>query len=48
LANGQTESAIRSLRRATAINGDNGTYRLALAAALAADRQDDSARQVLL
>jgi tetratricopeptide (TPR) repeat protein len=48
LVNGQTESAIRSLRRATAIDRDNRSYRLALAAALAADRQDDSARQVLL
>ena len=48
LAGGQTEPAIRALRRATAINRDNRTYRLALAAALAADRQDDAARQVLL
>jgi tetratricopeptide (TPR) repeat protein len=48
LASGQTESAIRALRRAAAINRDNRTYRLALAAALAADRQDDAARQVLL
>jgi tetratricopeptide (TPR) repeat protein len=48
LANGETESAIRALRRATAINRDNRAYRLALAAALAADRQDDAARQVLL
>ena len=48
LAAGQTESAIRALRRATAINRDNRTYRLALAAALAADRQDDAATQVLL
>jgi Tfp pilus assembly protein PilF len=47
-AAGQTESAIRALRRATAINRDNPTYRLALAAALGADRQDDAARQVLL
>jgi tetratricopeptide (TPR) repeat protein len=48
LAAGQTESAIKALRRATAINRDNRVYRLALAAALAADRQDDAARQVLL
>ena len=48
LASGRTESAIRALRRATAINRDNRTYRLALAGALAADRQDDAARQVLL
>jgi tetratricopeptide (TPR) repeat protein len=48
LAGGQTETAIQSLRRAAAINRDNRRYRLALAAALAADRQDESARQVLL
>ena len=48
LAGGQTESAISALRRATAINRDNPTYRLALAGALAAGRQDDAARQVLL
>jgi tetratricopeptide (TPR) repeat protein len=48
LAAGQSEPAIRALRRAMAINRDNRTYRLALAAALAADRQDDAARQVLL
>jgi tetratricopeptide (TPR) repeat protein len=48
VAGGQTEPAIRALRRATAIDRDNRTYRLALAAALAADRQDDAARQVLL
>ncbi len=47
LAVGQTESAIKALRRATAINRDNRTYRLALAAALAAGGQDDEARQVL-
>jgi tetratricopeptide (TPR) repeat protein len=48
LARGQTDSAIRALRRATAINRDNRAYRLALAAGLAADRQDDAARRVLL
>jgi len=48
LSGGQTQLAIRALRRATAINRDNRSYRLALAAALAADRQDDAARQVLL
>ena len=48
LAGGQTEPAIRALRRATAINRDNRPYRLALAGGLAADRQDDAARQVLL
>ena len=48
LVGGQTESAIKALRRATAINRDNRTYRLALAGALAAGGQDDAARQVLL
>ncbi len=48
LAGGQTELAIKALRRATAIDRDNRTYRLALAAALAADQQDDAARHVLL
>ena len=48
LANGRTEPAIQALRRATAINRDDRAYRLALAGALAADRQDDAARQVLL
>jgi tetratricopeptide (TPR) repeat protein len=48
LANGRTEGAIQALRRAAAINRDNRAYRLALAGALAADRQDDAARQVLL
>jgi tetratricopeptide (TPR) repeat protein len=48
LAGGQAGSAIRALRRATAIDRDNRDYRLALAASLAADRQDDVARQVLL
>ena len=37
LADGRTEAAIKALRRATAISRDNRTYRLALAAALAAD-----------
>jgi tetratricopeptide (TPR) repeat protein len=48
LAAGRTESAIRSLRRATAIDRENRSYRLALAAALGADRRDEFARQVLL
>lgn len=48
LASGNTESAITALRRAAAIDRDNRAHRLALAAALAADRQDDAARQVLL
>jgi len=48
LGGGETESAIKALRRATAFNRDNRTYRLALAGALAAGLQDDAARQVLL
>ena len=48
LAGGRPEAAIEALRRATAISRDDRTYRLALAAALAADRRDDAARQVLL
>lgn len=48
LAEGRTELAITALRRATAISRDNRSYRLALSASLAADRQDDAARQVLL
>ncbi len=48
LAESETESAIRALRRATAINRDDRSYRLALAAALGAGHQDDAARQVLL
>lgn len=48
LADGQIEPAIRALRRATAINRDNRAYWLALASGLAADHQDDAARQVLL
>lgn len=48
LAAGETDSAIRSLRRASAINRDNRAYRLTLAAGLAAGGQDDAARQVLL
>jgi tetratricopeptide (TPR) repeat protein len=48
LAGGRTDPAVTALRRATAIDPDNRTYRLALAAALAAARQDAAARQVLL
>jgi len=48
LTGSNIEAAIQSLRHATAIDRDNRRYRLALAAALAADRQDVSARQVLL
>jgi tetratricopeptide (TPR) repeat protein len=48
LADGRAQSAVRSFRRATAINRDDRSYRMALAAALSAARQDESARQVLL
>lgn len=42
------EEAVTSLRRATAIDRDNGGYRLRLAEALAASGHDGAARQVLL
>lgn len=48
LADGHTAPAILALRRATAIARDDRAFQLALAAALAADQQDDAARQVLL
>jgi hypothetical protein len=48
LAAGRIEASIKALRRASAIDRDERRYRLALAAALGADRQDDAARQVLL
>ena len=48
LAAGRTDLAIRALRRATAINRDDRRYRLALAGALAEDRQDAVAMQVLM
>lgn len=48
LAAGQSEAAVRALRRATAIDRDNRAYALALARALASAGQDDAARQVLL
>ncbi len=48
LAAGRTEPAINALRRATALDRDHRAYGLALARALAASQQDDSARQVLL
>ncbi len=48
LVGGQTMAAVTALRRAAAMERDNRRYRLALAAGLAADRQDDAARQVLL
>lgn len=48
LAEGRTDSAIRALRRAVALDRNTRTYRLALASALAAGGQDDLARQVLL
>ena len=48
LAAGRTDTAVRALRRATSLNRDQRTYRLALASALAASGQDEPARQVLL
>lgn len=48
LQRGRTTDAIRAFRHAAAISRENRTYQLALAAGLAADRQDDSARQILL
>jgi Tfp pilus assembly protein PilF len=43
-----TEGAITALRRATAKDPSDSTYRLALASALMASHQDDAARQVLM
>jgi tetratricopeptide (TPR) repeat protein len=40
--------AVAALRHAVAIDRDNAVYRLALAGALAAEGQDDAARQVLV
>lgn len=48
LAGGDRPSAITALRRATALDGDNRVYQLALAAGLAASEEDTAARQVLL
>ena len=48
LVAGRTDLAIRALRRATAINRDDRPYRIALAGALAEDRQDAVAMQVLM
>jgi len=48
LAAGDPADAVAALRRATAIDRDNRRYRLDLAHALASDRRDDAARQVLL
>jgi tetratricopeptide (TPR) repeat protein len=48
LAGGHSESAIAALRRAVAIDRDNRRYRLALARALVAARNDGGARQVLI
>jgi tetratricopeptide (TPR) repeat protein len=44
----RNDAAIRSLRRAAAIDRDNRQYQLALARALAAGHEDEAARQVLL
>lgn len=43
----RTDAAIRSLRRAAAIDRDKPQYQLALARALAAGHEDQAARQVL-
>jgi Flp pilus assembly protein TadD len=48
LDEGNANDAIKALRRATAINSDNQEYRLALARALAVNRQDELARAELL
>lgn len=48
LDQGDTEAAIESLRRAAFIDDENEEYRLALARALAAGRQDNLARAELL
>ena len=48
LAEGRSDSAVRALRRAVAIDRDQKRYSLALASALVANQEDDAARQVLL
>lgn len=48
LQEGDLETALAALRRATAKNPDEPTYRLALAHALTAGQQDEAARQLLL
>jgi tetratricopeptide (TPR) repeat protein len=48
LARGQSDAAVGTLRRAAAIDHDNRRYQLALATALATDRQDAAATQVLM
>lgn len=48
IASGQVTGAVTALRRASAIDRSNSTYRLALASALSARAEDDPARQLLL
>jgi tetratricopeptide (TPR) repeat protein len=48
IASGRTGAAIPALRRAASIDRDRREYRVALAGALMADRQDEAARQILL
>lgn len=48
LQEGDAQTALAALRRATAKDPDAPTYRLALSSALIAARQDDAARQVLM
>lgn len=48
LRDGRPHDAVVALRRAAAIDHDNRRYQLQWATALAADRQDDAATQVLL
>ncbi len=45
---GRADGAVRAFQRASGMEGDNPAYRLALAAALAADHKEEAARQVLL
>lgn len=48
LQGGNPEAAVAALRRATAKDPENSTYRLALAHALVTGQQDEAARQLLL
>ncbi|MEP6592224.1 MAG: tetratricopeptide repeat protein, partial [Acidobacteriota bacterium] len=47
-ADGRKDDAVRAFQRAGGMEADNQRYRLALAGALAADSQEEAARQVLL
>lgn len=47
-AAGRKGDAVKAFQRAGGMEGDNQRYRLALASALAADSQEEAARQVLL